>query len=116
MIDGWMAAMGRASWQGAIAVALVWIVCKSLPRLPANVRCWLWRLALLKTLLAAMPLGSLDLPILPRGWVGHQLRMRSPARASRRLRPMRRRVANGLQHEFRRGHARTAGGGRFDSA
>jgi beta-lactamase regulating signal transducer with metallopeptidase domain len=68
MIDGWMAAMVRASWQGAIAVVLVWIVCKSAPRLPANARCWLWRLALLKTLLAAMPLGSFDVPILPRGW------------------------------------------------
>ncbi len=78
MIDGWMAAMGRASWQGAIAVALVWIVCRSLPRLPANVRCWLWRLALLKTLLAAVPLGSLDLPIVPRGWGGHEV---SPATA-----------------------------------
>ena len=72
MIGEWMAAMVRASWQGAIAVALVWIVCKSVPRLPANVRCWLWRLALLKTLLAALPLGPFDVPILPRGWVEHQ--------------------------------------------
>jgi beta-lactamase regulating signal transducer with metallopeptidase domain len=72
MIGEWMAAMVRASWQGAIAVALVWIVCKSVPRLPANIRCWLWRLALLKTLLAALPLGPFDVPILPRGWVEHQ--------------------------------------------
>lgn len=69
MIDGWMAAMIRASWQGAIAVGLVWIVCKCLPRLPSNIRCWLWRLALLKTVLAALPLGSLDVPVLPRAWV-----------------------------------------------
>lgn len=45
MIDGWMAAMVRASWQGAIAIGLVWIVCKIVPRLPSSVRCWLWRLA-----------------------------------------------------------------------
>ncbi len=72
MIDGWMATMVLASWQGAIAIGLVWIVCKSVPRLPSNVRCWLWRLALLKTLLAALPLGSFDVPVLPHAWVEHQ--------------------------------------------
>jgi beta-lactamase regulating signal transducer with metallopeptidase domain len=67
-VDTWLGAMVRASLEGAVAIALVWIVCRSVPRLSPGVRCWLWRLALLKMVLAAVPLGSLDLPVLPRGW------------------------------------------------
>jgi len=69
-VNTWIAAMGRASLEGAIAIGLAWLVCRSIPRLPASVRCWLWRLALLKMVLAAVPLGSVDLPLLPRAWTG----------------------------------------------
>ena len=41
----WPAAMGRASWQGGAALALVWVACRCWPRLPVPMRCWLWRLA-----------------------------------------------------------------------
>jgi hypothetical protein len=71
-IDAWVTAMGRASLEGAVAIALVWVVCRCVPRLSPNVRCWLWRLALLKMVLAAMPLGSLDVPVLPHTWTTGQ--------------------------------------------
>ena len=71
-VNTWIAAMGRASFEGAIAIGLAWLVCRSIPRLPASVRCWLWRLALLKMVLAAVPLGSVDLPLLPHAWTGEQ--------------------------------------------
>jgi beta-lactamase regulating signal transducer with metallopeptidase domain len=71
-IEAWTAALCRASVEGAIAIALVWLVCRAIPRLSPNVRCWLWRLALLKMVLALIPLGSIDLPILPRAWTGEQ--------------------------------------------
>jgi beta-lactamase regulating signal transducer with metallopeptidase domain len=82
-VQAWLAAMGRASLEGAVAIGLVWLVCRTLPRISPNVRCWLWRLALLKMLLAAVPLGSLDLPILPRSWTAADAPHRAAERASR---------------------------------
>jgi hypothetical protein len=43
-----LGAVGRASLQGALAVAAVWIVCRLFPRLPASLRCGLWWLACAK--------------------------------------------------------------------
>ena len=67
---GWAPAVWRASWQGAIAVALVWVVCRVVPRMSAPVRCWLWRLVCLKLLISllwANPVAELPvLPALPR--------------------------------------------------
>src|SRR4029079_19101173 len=37
--------VGRASLQGALVIAAVWIVCRLFPRLPAALRCGLWWLA-----------------------------------------------------------------------
>ena len=65
-LDAWTAAFWRASWQGAIAIGLAWSACRYIPRLSPNVRCWLWRLALLKMLLAIVPWHTLDLPLLPK--------------------------------------------------
>ena len=65
----WAPAVWRASWQGAIAIALVWLVCRTVSRLPARVRCWLWRLVYLKLLISlfwARPVAELAvLPALP---------------------------------------------------
>jgi len=70
LAERWLAAAGRASWQGGIALGLVWVACRLFPRLPARWRCWLWRLALLKLLLSAALPGTLDVPILPSAWSG----------------------------------------------
>lgn len=62
-----LAALWRASWQGALFVAVVWATCRLAgPRLPAGARCWLWRLAYVKLLLALCFGGGLALPLLPR--------------------------------------------------
>ncbi len=61
----WLATLARACWQGGLALGLVWAACRLLPRLPAWGRCWLWRLACLKLLVALLWLPSLDLPLLP---------------------------------------------------
>jgi beta-lactamase regulating signal transducer with metallopeptidase domain len=44
----WSVAMWRATWQGGLAIAVVWLLCLALPKTPARVRCWWWRLALAK--------------------------------------------------------------------
>jgi beta-lactamase regulating signal transducer with metallopeptidase domain/protocatechuate 3,4-dioxygenase beta subunit len=58
--------LGQATWQSALIVLLVWGICRLFPKLPASVRCWLWRLTLVKFLLAlVVPLPALRLPLLP---------------------------------------------------
>jgi multidrug efflux pump subunit AcrA (membrane-fusion protein) len=61
----WSSAMVRASWQGGIALAIVWALCLALPKLPARARCWLWRAAYLKLLVALVWTTPVDLPLLP---------------------------------------------------
>ncbi|MBN2022763.1 MAG: M56 family metallopeptidase [Pirellulales bacterium] len=68
--EGWLAAMVRASAQGGIALGLVWVACRLFPRLPPRCRCWLWRLALAKLLLAAVVPGALEAPLVPHSWAG----------------------------------------------
>lgn len=62
--DAWLAAMGRASWQGGLALALAWAVCRAFPKLPPAARCWVWRLAYLKVLVALLGPAPLELPLL----------------------------------------------------
>lgn len=70
--DAWLDAIWRASWQGALAIAFVWLVCREFPRLPPNVSCWLWRLALVKMLVALVPWGTFDLAWLPAKTATHE--------------------------------------------
>ncbi|MBI3947797.1 MAG: carboxypeptidase regulatory-like domain-containing protein [Armatimonadetes bacterium] len=70
LAGGWAGAVWRAAWQGGVAIALVWAVCRAWPRLPAGVRCWLWRLAVLKLLLALAWSRPVALPLLPAGGGG----------------------------------------------
>src|SRR5690242_17934867 len=60
----WAAAIGRACWQGGLAIGLAWILCRALPRLPGRFQCWLWRLAYLKLLVAFLWAVPFDLPLL----------------------------------------------------
>lgn len=61
----WLDALWKASWQGGIAVTLVMVVCWAVPKIPARMQCWLWRLALLKLLITGLWIAPLELPWLP---------------------------------------------------
>ena len=61
----WCSALWRASWQGALTIAIVWATCRAWPKLPSSVRCWLWRLAYLKLLATFLWIAPVDLPLLP---------------------------------------------------
>jgi bla regulator protein BlaR1 len=64
-IPGIVEMLARASVEGALFVAAVWLICRLVPRLPATVRCGLWWAACLKLLLGLMPLPAVPLPLLP---------------------------------------------------
>src|SRR2546426_12374848 len=64
---GWAGAIGRACWQGGVAIAIVWALCRLFPRLSGRIQCWLWRLAYLKLLVALLWALPLPLPLLPPG-------------------------------------------------
>ncbi len=61
----WAERLVRASWQGVIIIAVVWLACRFLPRIPPQIHSWLWRLAYLKLLIALMWGTPISLPILP---------------------------------------------------
>lgn len=65
LAGSWLAALWRASWQGGLAMLLVWAVCRVFHRLPARAKSWLWRLAYLKLLAALLLATPIDLPLLP---------------------------------------------------
>src|SRR5688572_26137361 len=60
---GLTGSLAHASWQGALAAIAVWLLCQCFPRLPASVKCWLWRLVLLKALLAFIWVHPIDLEV-----------------------------------------------------
>jgi beta-lactamase regulating signal transducer with metallopeptidase domain len=62
---GLLEILGRASLQGALFIAAVWIVCRLFPRLPAAVRCGLWWAACLKLLVGLVWVTPVELPVLP---------------------------------------------------
>ncbi|HLK60669.1 MAG TPA: M56 family metallopeptidase [Chthonomonadaceae bacterium] len=68
MLSGWTAlweaSMWRACWQGGVAILLVWALCRALPRLSPRVRCWFWRLAYLKLMVALFWATPIDIPLL----------------------------------------------------
>jgi beta-lactamase regulating signal transducer with metallopeptidase domain len=61
----WFDLLVRASWQGGIALAVVWLIARFVSRLPAAHKVWLWRLAFLKLLAGLIWLSPVALPILP---------------------------------------------------
>lgn len=63
--DLWTASLWRASWQGAIAVAVVWAIARWRGFLSPRVVCWLWRLVCLKFLLALLWAQPVPLRVLP---------------------------------------------------
>src|SRR5688500_13996875 len=61
----WSAGLLRAALQGGAAILLVWAALRMLPRVPPRIRCWFWRLAYLKLLIALCWATPVDLPLLP---------------------------------------------------
>ncbi|HKV11601.1 MAG TPA: M56 family metallopeptidase, partial [Thermoanaerobaculia bacterium] len=61
----WLEILWRASFQGALFIAAVWLICRLIPRLPAAVRCGLWWAACLKLLLGLVWMSPVELPVLP---------------------------------------------------
>ncbi len=62
---GWLDALVSACWQGGLALALVWVVCRAWPQVPPRIKCWLWRLAYLKLAAAFLWPAPINLPLLP---------------------------------------------------
>jgi beta-lactamase regulating signal transducer with metallopeptidase domain len=57
--------LGRASLQGALVIAAVWVAGKLFPRLPASLRCGLWWLACAKLVIALVWTAPVRLALLP---------------------------------------------------
>jgi len=53
------------SLQGAVVIALVWLVCRLVPRMPAAAQAALWWLAALKLVLVFTPVPGLPVALLP---------------------------------------------------
>ena len=63
-VELWAGGVWRACWQGSAAILLVWGLCRVLPRMSPRVRCWLWRLAYAKLLVALFWTTPIDIPLL----------------------------------------------------
>lgn len=64
----------RASFQGALFIAAVWLVCRLAPRLPAALRCGLWWAACLKLLVGLVWVSPVELKVLPASWASLYIR------------------------------------------
>ncbi|HTQ09442.1 MAG TPA: M56 family metallopeptidase [Fimbriimonadaceae bacterium] len=60
----WASWVWSASWQGLLFVAIVWLACLTLRKLPASVKAWLWWLASLRLVIGLVWAGF-ELPVLP---------------------------------------------------
>src|SRR6478735_6918144 len=60
----WETAIIRASWQGGLALCLAWAVCNIWRNLPGGAKCWIWRLAYAKLLIALLWIAPIALPVL----------------------------------------------------
>ncbi|HLL55132.1 MAG TPA: M56 family metallopeptidase [Myxococcaceae bacterium] len=60
-----LAALWRASWQGALVMLAVWVLVRTFPKLPAWARAALWWLGCLRLLLGLLGLEPVALRVLP---------------------------------------------------
>ena len=63
-IDLCSTAIWRASWQGGLLVLVIWSVCYLWPSMPIRAQSWLWRLAILKFVVALCLPAVVDVPLL----------------------------------------------------
>ncbi len=61
----WTESLWRASWQGAIAIAAVWILATWRRSASPRVVCWAWRLVCVKLLLGLVWINPIEIPVLP---------------------------------------------------
>ncbi len=64
-LDDLTVSLVRASWQGSLAILVVWLLVRCARHLPPQVACWLWRLADLKLVVALVWAAPVLLPLLP---------------------------------------------------
>lgn len=62
---GWLPAIGRASLQGGIFVAAVWVLCRVFRGLPASLRYWIWWIACAQWIVRLVLVSPIELPVLP---------------------------------------------------
>lgn len=60
----WATHLGRACWQGGVALIVVWLLCQGWTTMSPTLRAWLWRLAYLKLALTLL-LPPVSVPLLP---------------------------------------------------
>src|SRR5436853_618424 len=60
----WVGRLVTASWQGALAAAGVWLLCRS-TQLCTRMRCWLWWAVGVRLVVGLLPLGAVPLAVLP---------------------------------------------------
>jgi beta-lactamase regulating signal transducer with metallopeptidase domain len=65
LLDAWATTILRACWQGGLVVLVVWSICRLIPSMPARFQCWLWRLAILKFMVALLVPWFFNVPLLP---------------------------------------------------
>ena len=53
--------------QGSVAVLIVWVICRAIPRLPASAKCALWWVASAKLLISLAAIEPIGLPVVPPG-------------------------------------------------
>lgn len=63
-----VAALVRVTIDGALVAGPVWLACRFVPTLSANVRTWLWWGVSLKLLLSLAGAPALSIPVLPASW------------------------------------------------
>jgi beta-lactamase regulating signal transducer with metallopeptidase domain/biotin carboxyl carrier protein len=63
--DVWAAALWRASVQGGIVLALAWVITRAFARMSPAFKCWVWRVAYLKLLVALCWAVPIPLRVLP---------------------------------------------------
>jgi bla regulator protein BlaR1 len=61
----WAPWLWRACWQGAIVIAIAWLLTLVLRNWSPRLRSWIWRIAYLKLLLLLVWTGTINLPLLP---------------------------------------------------
>jgi beta-lactamase regulating signal transducer with metallopeptidase domain len=61
----WSAWLWRACWQGAIVIAIAWLLSLALQRSSPWLRSWVWRLAYVKLLLLLVWTSPINVPLLP---------------------------------------------------
>jgi beta-lactamase regulating signal transducer with metallopeptidase domain len=67
----WPAWLWRVCWQGALVIAVAWLITLLLRNKSSRLRSWIWRLTYVKLLLLCVWTTPINLPLLPAAESGH---------------------------------------------